>query len=212
MTMDNGLMVNSRMDELQRNLKVAKQYLAQTRNALRKAEQKEERAYGQVRDIEYEIACENLRVWGNHPDLAHLMKADGPSIFYEVVTHLAQRYGFSVGGKNAHTNQIWISFSLPRFESGAVERTEQGIRYFAKAMKPCPDGYIHFGLHTHDERNGAWIFGFAKRSRSAKVAFCTYGSEQEVTNFSSLTEALSYVEAHLWAENVIDEITDDHLT
>lgn len=203
-----NLISSGRMDELQARLRIARQHLSRTRIESRLAQKAEEEAQVKVGDIEHEIAWEQLQAWANKPDIAQMMKANGASLFYEAINHLAAEYGFSIQGKNAVTNQLWLCFSLPRYEAGAVERAAQGVLYFAKAMKPCPDGYIHFGLHTHDDRAGVWEFCYAKRSRKAKVAFFTYGAEQEAVHFNSLLGALAHVEAHLWAENVVDEAKD----
>lgn len=200
------MLVESNLTALCQQLDKAEQKLADANKELSSAERKADRASAVVSNLREAIALEKLRQWGSKPDLAELMTSDGKStmVFYRALRALAESRGFHIGGKWADTNQTVLGFGLNRSEIGAVERIAEGIHYFAPAMKTIKGGWVRFAVSSPDSESCAWQLHYSKKRGNAQLLRMTFGYTDETLNFVNLNEALRYVEANLWVENIID--------
>ena len=122
------LTTSSILDQLNAQLNTATTRLTEARKALRAAERKEEQASDAVAAIGEQISIEQLRLWGDKPDLAVMLAKDRSYTFYRALGVLAEAFGMGVGGDWADTRQCVLSLSLNRGEHGAVERVAAGVR------------------------------------------------------------------------------------
>lgn len=195
----------ARLSELLRQLSEAERKYALASKELKSAERKEERAGEAVRALREEIAMEKLRQWGDGPDLAEIMAAgnDKPMVFYQALEALAERFGFTIFGYMADTMQTSINISLNRREIGGIERVKAGVMFFAPAMETIRGGWIRFNVSTHEE-NCAWSLRYSKRRGNAELVRHVHCIEDMILPFPSLDAALQYIEANLWADDVVD--------
>lgn len=200
------MLIESKLAALSLRLEKAEQKLVEANKELRSAERKELRASNAVSALREEIAMEKLRRWGNKPDLAELMASNGKStmVFYRALEAVAESKGFGIGGKWADTNQTVLRFGLNRREIGAVERVADGIWYFAPSMKNIKGGWVRFAVSSRDSKSCAWSLRYSKVRGNAQVVREVYCHEDKVLDFKTLDEALRYIEANLWVEDIID--------
>ena len=207
----NGPLVDSKMASLRTQLDKAELKLAEAKKTLRAAERKEESASNTVYGLREDIALEQLRQWGNNPDLSALMESgrDSTMIFYQALGAIAEAYGFGISGHWADTNQTSLRFGLNRSEIGAIERIAQGILYFAPAMKPIKGagGWVRFAVNHRESSSCAWELRYSKKNGATRLVRQVHGHIEETLDFKTLHEALRHVEQHLWCENVIDADT-----
>lgn len=201
------MLVENNLAALWRQLDKAEQKLAEVNKELRSAERKADRASAVVSNLREEIALEKLRLWGDKPDLAELMASDRKNstmVFYEALEAVAGSRGFYIGGMWADTKQTVLRFGLNRSEIGGIERVAEGIRYFAPSMKTIKGGWVRFAVSSRDSESCAWSLRYSKVRGNAQVVREVYCQEDKVLDFKTLDEALRYIEANLWVEDIID--------
>ncbi len=201
------MLIESKLAALSRRLERAEQKLTDANKELRIAERREERASNAVSSLREEIALEKLRLWGDEPDLAELMtsyRKNSTMVFYKALEAVAASRGFYIGGMWADTKQTVLRFGLNRSEIGGIERVAAGIRYFAPSMKNIKGGWVRFAVSTRDCDSCAWSLRYSKVRGNAQVVREVYCQEDKVLGFKTLDEALRYIEANLWVEDIID--------
>ena len=201
------MLVENNLAALWRQLDKAEQKLAEANKELRSAERKADRASAVVSNLHEEIALEKLRLWGDKPDLAELMASDRKNstmVFYKALEAVAASRGFYIGGMWADTKQTVLRFGLNRSEIGGIERVAAGIRYFAPSMKTIKGGWVRFAVSSRDSESCSWSLLYSKARGSARLVRDVYCHEDKVLDFNTLDEALRYVEANLWVEDIID--------
>lgn len=201
------MLIENTLATLFRQLEKAEHKLAQVNKELRNVERRAERADGNVRALRGQIAREKLRQWGSNPNLAELMEADSKSstmVFYLALEAVAASRGFGIGGMWADTKQTVLRFGLNRREIGGVERVASGIRFFAPSMRTIKGGWVRFAVTTRDSESCAWSLLYSKRRGAARLVRDVYGQQDQALDFDVLEEALRYVEAHLWHEDIVD--------
>ena len=198
------MLIENNLAALWRQLDKAEQKLAEKNKELRSAERKANRASAVVSNLREEISMEQLRLWGGNPNLVELMASGGTMVFYRALEAIAESWGFGIGGMWADTKQTVLRFGLNRSEIGGVERVADGIRYFAPAMKTIKGGWVRFGVSTPNDPDCAWSLRYSKVRGNAQVVREVYCQEDKVLDFKTLDEALRYIEANLWVEDIID--------
>ena len=200
------MLVENNLAALWRQLDKAEQKLAEANKELRNAERKADRASGVVSNLREEIALEQLRMWGDKPDLAELMASGKNStmVFYKALEAVAGSRGFYIGGMWADTKQTALRFGLNRSEIGGIERVAAGIRYFAPSMKAIKGGWVRFAVSSRDSGSCAWSLLYSRKRGNARLVREVHCRADKTLDFGTLDEALRYVEANLWVEDVID--------
>lgn len=200
------MLVENNLAALWRQLDKAEQKLAEADKELRNAERKAERASAAVSNLREKIALEKLRLWGEKPDLAELMASgrDSTVVFYKALEAVAASRGFYIGGMWADTNQTVLGFGLNRSEIGGIERVAAGIRYFAPSMKTIKGGWVRFSVSSRDSGSCAWSLLYSRKRGNARLVRDVYCQADKTLDFDTLDEALRYVEANLWVEDIID--------
>lgn len=201
------MLVENNLAALWRQLDKAEQKLAEANKELRSAERKADRASAVVSNLREEIALEKLRMWGDKPDLAELMASDRKNstmVFYKALEAVAASRGFYIGGRWSDTKQTVLGFGLNRSEIGGIERVAEGIRYFAPSMKTIKGGWVRFAVSSRDSESCAWSLRYSRVHGNAQVVREVYCQEDKVLDFKTLDEALRYIEANLWVEDIID--------
>lgn len=197
------LATSTLLDRLNAQLDAAATRLTAARKVLKTAERKEEQAAGEVEALREQVSIEQLRQWGDKPNLAVMLAKDSGYTFYRALGLLAEPFGMGVGGEWCDTRQTVLTLSLNRAEHGAVERVAAGVRYFAPAVKTIKGGWARFNVkHRGDEC--AWELRYSVKRKDASLVRMVYGSEECALPFATLELALRHVESCLWLEDVID--------
>lgn len=197
------LTTSTLLDRLKAQLDAATTRLTAARKVLKAAEHKEEEAAGEVEALREQVSMEQLRRWGDKPDLAVLLAKDAGYTFYRALGVLAEAYGMGVGGEWCDTRQTVLALGLNRGEHGAIERVAAGVRYFAPAVKTIKGGWARFKL-IHRGDACAWELRYSVKRQDALLVRMVYGSEERALPFATLELALRHVEGYLWLEDVID--------
>lgn len=193
----------SRLADLAVQLAQATARAAEARAELKKAERRSDRADDEVAAISHEYDLERLRLWGDSPDVAVLLAPGGSMCLYYAGEALAKAYGLGWGMQWADTKQTVLYVQLNRGEEGAVQRAATGVRFFAPYVKP-KNGMVRFGVRHRESSDFALELRWSRKSGLAKIVRMRHGFEDGVQPFPSLEDALRYIEAEHWIEDIID--------
>lgn len=191
-----------RLAELAVQLAQATAKAAEARAELKKAERRSDRADEAVTAISHEYDLERLRLWGDSPDVAVLLAPGGSMCLYYAGEALAKAHGLGWGMQWADTKQTVLYVQLNRGEEGAVQRAAAGVRFFALG-KP-KNGMVRFGVRHRESSDFALELRWSRKSGVAKIVRMRHGFEDGVQPFPSLEDALRYIEAEHWIEDIID--------
>lgn len=195
--------LTTEMDILNRQLAQAQAKHTAAVASLRAAERKEDLADQKVNSIKADIAALTIRSWGDKPDLAVLLQSRSSFVYYNYLTVLAKHHGLSVAGEWTDTKQTSLFVAMSRHEAGAIERVAKGIRMFAPAIRKVKGGWIKFGVYCH-ERDCAWELWYSPARGNCQLVKQVLCSAVERIELGTLELALTHIEQHLWADNVMD--------
>lgn len=196
---------NERLNKLHSDLEAARQQAAVAQKELKAAERKAERAEAVCASLIEAIAVEQLRLWGDKPDLAALLDADGSMAFYQFLDRLTEIYGLGMSGGWLDTKQVVLHVRMNRGEIGTVDRAAKAIRYFAPAVKSIRGGWARFNVHHPNMDQCAWHLHYSVKRQNAQLVKQVFGRSVETLQFPSLEFALRHVEEHLFFEDIIDQ-------
>lgn len=199
--------LHSPFKRLYSRLYKAREVLHQAEIAERRAGRVVENAEDKVWQIQVEIDEAKVIAWGDNPDLSELL------VYRYVSTiplHLAfesllVKTGFSYRGKWEDTNQYALCFGISPQERDGVTRVQNGILFFAPALKvnePKKEGWVKFGIMQRAGKPVEYELRYSKKRGTAQIRKTVNAKPSDETmNFQTLHEALTYVQVVLWMKD-----------